>query len=127
MNDYYMEKYYSVSEKYVYGNSAPRGRILDRNGKVLVDNVGINSIYYRDLGNIKKEDIANYLNLIIERKIEASDDELKKYYLEHNETDYLLTDDEKDDFNYRRISVSDVQDLKYSRMDSIISEYSAND
>ena len=127
MNDYYMEKYYSVSEKYVYGNSAPRGRILDRNGKVLVDNVGINSIYYRDLGNIKKEDIASYLNLIIERKIEASDDELKKYYLEHNETDYLLTDDEKDDFNYRRISVSDVQDLKYSRMDSIISEYSLED
>ena len=34
---------------YVYGASAPRGRILDRNGVVLVDNIGVKTLFYNKL------------------------------------------------------------------------------
>ncbi len=37
---------------YVNGGSAPRGRILDTNGKVLVDNLGIKTIYYNKIKGI---------------------------------------------------------------------------
>ena len=57
---------------YIYGSSAPRGRILDRNGVVLVDNKGIKTVYYTKLKGITtKEEIeiakslANILNIKI--------------------------------------------------------------
>ena len=65
-HDYYYNKYLQVSNKIVYGLNAPRGRILDRNGKVLVDNIGVNTIVFHHLDNIKVKDIAIILNNIIE-------------------------------------------------------------
>ena len=37
-NAYYLEEYEKISTKYVYDIKEERGRILDRNGKVLIDN-----------------------------------------------------------------------------------------
>ena len=37
----------NLSIKKVYGPSMPRGRILDRNYNVIVDNVGTNLIIYK--------------------------------------------------------------------------------
>ena len=45
-HEYYTVKYQEKMERIVYGASAVRGRILDRNGKVLVDNVGVLNITY---------------------------------------------------------------------------------
>ena len=125
--DYYQNEYVKLNQKYVYGNVAPRGRILDRNGKLLVDNVSVNSIYYRDLGEISKDDVAIYLSNILEQKEKASDMELKKYYMERNDTNFLLSDEELEDFSYRRLSVKEVEELKLSRMDDIIKTYSDED
>ena len=44
-----------LSTKIVYGESKPRGRILDTNGNILVDNIGINKIVYKKENGIKKE------------------------------------------------------------------------
>ena len=42
----YKELLTNLTEVYVYGDSAPRGRIYDRNYNLLVDNKGVNTIYY---------------------------------------------------------------------------------
>ena len=42
--DYYQEIYQDKTNVYVKSLSTPRGRILDTNGKVLVDNVGVKTI-----------------------------------------------------------------------------------
>ena len=43
------EKLEEKTNIYVNGISAPRGRILDTNGKVLVDNIGVKTIYYNKI------------------------------------------------------------------------------
>ncbi len=53
-NDYYIDKY-KDTYKYVYSLTAPRGRIYDRNGILLVDNEKINVIRYSNI-NIKTSD-----------------------------------------------------------------------
>ena len=44
-NDYYKEKVTELQKKIVEGESTPRGRIYDRNYKLIVDNVPIKTIY----------------------------------------------------------------------------------
>ena len=46
-NIYYKEKLKELTEVIVEGESAPRGRIYDRNYKLLVDNEAVLEIYYQ--------------------------------------------------------------------------------
>lgn len=114
-HDYYYNKYLQVSNKIVYGLNAPRGRILDRNGKVLVDNIGVNTIVFHQLDNIKVKDIAIILNNIIEVE-PAGVDYQKKYYLLYEETDSLLTKEEQDLYNRRKLTLKEIEDIKLSRI-----------
>ena len=50
--EFYLNEARLINEVYVSGSTAPRGRILDANGKVLVDNIGINAIYYHKPSNV---------------------------------------------------------------------------
>ena len=48
---FYKSNYYNKilsdnNNKIIYGSTAPRGRIIDRNGNIIVDNVGIKTIIY---------------------------------------------------------------------------------
>ena len=48
----FMSNYYNMmldknTSNYVYSESVPRGRILDRNGKIIVDNKAVKTIYYK--------------------------------------------------------------------------------
>ena len=45
--EYYTKKVEELSTKIVEGSSVPRGRIYDRNHKLLVDNVPVKTIYYK--------------------------------------------------------------------------------
>ena len=92
--DKYYEKYLNMSNKIVYGASAPRGRILDRNGKILVDNVGINTIVYHKIADIDEIALAKQILTVLDYQKIASINELKKYYLLTNSGDELLTDSE---------------------------------
>lgn len=49
-----------LSTKIVYGPSMPRGRILDRNYNVIVDNVGTNIISYKKEANVSVKDEIDY-------------------------------------------------------------------
>ena len=125
-HDYYYEKYLNVSNKIVYGLNAPRGRILDRNGKVLVDNIGINSIVFYKFENQGVEEIAKILLEILEDVDEATIEEQKEYYLKYNDTDFLLTNEEKDLYERRKLNNEDIERLKKERLDKYLN-YSAND
>ena len=103
--EYYTKLLDEKTNIYVYGISAPRGRILDCNGKVLVDNIGIKTIYYNKIKGIiksKELEIAGLLANILSVD-EATIDELKEYYLiNNNDGKYLITDEEYKLFEERK-------------------------
>ena len=119
-HDYYYEKYLNATNKIVYGLNAPRGRILDRNGKVLVDNKGINTIVYHNLDNIDTLCVAKTLLTILDDVKEASIDEQKDYYLKYNNTDNLLTKEEQDLYAKRKLTTLEIESLKKSRLDKYL-------
>ena len=46
-NNKYEEKLVESTEKIIDGPSSPRGRIYDRNYKLIVDNKAVKTIYYK--------------------------------------------------------------------------------
>ena len=58
----YQKKLAEKTNVTVLGLSAPRGRILDTNGKIIVDNIGINTIMYHKIKGITtKEEFLSFL------------------------------------------------------------------
>ena len=119
-NDYYKKLLDKKTNINVLGLSAPRGRILDINGNVLVDNIGINTIVYnKNKLNVNNEielayKLANSINSIKE----GSEYELKKFYLiQNNNGDDLITKKEYKLYNERKLSKKDLEKLKYERVD----------
>lgn len=125
-HDKYLNEYLNLTNKIVYGPSAPRGRIYDRNGILLVDNKGTNTITYRKIKNNNDLTIATELANVIEIE-EASIEDQKKYYLNTNNTDYLLNTKELKLIEYRKLSQKDIEKIKLSRIDKEINNYSCKD
>lgn len=111
---------------YIDGASSPRGRILDVNGKVLVDNIGVKTIYYNKIKGIttsKELEIANILASIINIE-KASIMDLKNYYLlVNNDGKDLITSDEYELKNKRKLSNEDIEKLKYARITDDLIDY----
>ena len=57
--DYYSKKLKEITENTVLGNTAPRGRIYDRNHKIIVDNEPSSIIFYQKPKGIKIEEEIN--------------------------------------------------------------------
>lgn len=118
-NFYYAKKLDEKTNIYVNGTSAPRGRILDTNGKVLVDNIGVKTIYYNKIKGIKSSDelkIATYLVKILDVD-EANDKELKSYYLvTNNNGKDLITKEEYDLLEKRKLTKEDIENKKIERI-----------
>ena len=55
----YEKRLEALSTKEVEGSTAPRGRILDKYGKVIVDNKMIRKIYYIKTSNVSSKDEIN--------------------------------------------------------------------
>lgn len=121
------QSYIKKSNNKILGNTAPRGKILDTNGIIIVDNIPINNINYRKIGNQNEYEIATYLTNTLELTDVASDEMLKKYYLLTNDTNYLLTNEEIKDFNYRKITMNDVYKIKLERLNEEINKYTLED
>ena len=128
--EYYTKLLNEKTNIYVYGISAPRGRILDCNGKVLVDNIGIKTIYYNKIKGITKTKeleiaalLANILNVD-----EATPDELKEYYLiNNNGGKYLITDEEYKLFEERKITKEEIDIKKRARITDDMLNYSSKE
>ncbi len=113
-----LKKLENKTINYVYGESAPRGRILDRNGKVLVDNMGVKTLFYTKLKGVtvqKELEIARELAEII--NISINENVLKKYWLlTHNNGDDLITEEEYEKLKMRKITSKDIENLKLERV-----------
>ena len=118
-SDYYKDILEKKTLIYVNGSSAPRGKILDTNGKVLVDNIGVKTIYYNKLKEIDKNEeieisykLANILT-INEGTIEV----LKEFWLVlNNNGKELITDEEYELLNERKLTNDDLESKKRERI-----------
>ena len=122
----YNEEYKIKNNNYIKGKTQLKGRILDRNNNVLVDNVSIYNINYRKLKNISVIDeinIAKYLTNELELDDIASEKELKDFYILNNDVSNYLTEEEKDNYKYRKINDEDIYNLLNERLDKVINNY----
>lgn len=124
-------KYTSILENktsiYINGASAPRGRILDVNGKVIVDNIGINTIIYNKIKGITiKEELEIAQNLASIISIDGGTEvELKKLWLlKNNNGNTLITEEEKKLVEERKLTSKEIEELKYERITTdMLSEF----
>ena len=124
----YQEKLIEKTQIYVSGSSAPRGRILDTNGKILVDNIGVKTIYYNKVSDITvsdEVDIALNLASILTINV-GSDEELKEYWLvKNNNGKNLITEEEYELLEERKINSDDIKSLKLQRItEDMLNEFS---
>ena len=129
-HDYYLTLYSRSTQKVISNFTAPRGRILDTNGNVIVDNKKVPIIIYRKIDNISKEeeiDLAYKLTRVLNLTKEAEEDLLKEFYLLTNDTNYLLTEQEIKDLEYRKISNEEIKKIKLERIKDEINNYSLED
>ncbi len=120
MQEFYTEILYEKTNIYVYGSDAKRGRILDVNGKILVDNIEVNTIFYHKLDNIDESlevDIAYELAEILSVE-DGNEDVYKNFWLILNENgNKLITDEEYQLYNERKLSDEEILNLKLERVD----------
>lgn len=132
-NSEYNDKLAMATEKTIESTSAPRGRIYDRNHKLLVDNEGIKTIYYKKQNGITtKEEIELAYEISNNIDIDYSkidDNKLKDFYYKshYKECRKKITDEEWDLYNKRKLNDKDIDKLIYERLDNEISEYTDSD
>ena len=83
-HDNYVDKLNKLNNKFVYGDSTPRGRIFDRNGKIIVDNKARRIITFDKKKNITNKEMVK-LSLKVSKYIDLdysklADYDKRKYY-----------------------------------------------
>ncbi len=128
--EYYSNIYQTKTNTYVESLSTPRGRILDVNGRVLVDNIGVKTIVYRKVENITLEQeiqIAMELADLLEFQKQASVRELKKFWMVKNPeaTKQLIKETEYQLYDERKLNSTDLYALKMDRIsDEMLNAFS---
>jgi len=131
--DIYNKTFETITQKIVSFPNSPRGRILDINGKVLVDNIGIPTLIYnaRTSKEPKNEiQIALTLAEIIELPIKNSTTAMQKnFYLKlHDNGENLIKDEEWELYKKRKLTAEEIEILKRSRIsDEMLSSLSENE
>ena len=120
--NYYNEKLYALTNQYVYGESAPRGRIYDRNKKLLVDNKEVLEIVYKKEKGVS---VNNELELVkdVYEHIDLDYSKLnirnlKEYYLAKysDKGNEKITDNEWNKLKMRKLTSTDIYNLKIDRI-----------
>ena len=131
--DFFKEKVKNATVKIVLGDSAPRGRIYDRNGKLIVDNIAVKTIVYKKNGLSSSDEVA--LAYKIGSMIDVSfgklsDSDLRNFWLINNydEASNFISDSEYVDLEERRIDRDTIEKYKLERIPKkYIDSYSDKD
>ena len=121
-NDKYKKLLDELTIKTVESKSTPRGRIYDRNYNLLVDNVGIKTIYFKRDKNTSKKDLINTIKEVSKHiDIDYSSitiDQIKDYYMViyEDKVNKLITKDEYKLYEERKISSYKINELKKERI-----------
>ena len=119
---YYLEKQASLNKQIVEGDSAPRGRIYDRNNRLIVDNIPIKTITYKKVSGVSIEeeiDLAYNLAEILEMDIsKLKEKDLKKFWIINNseKANKKISDSEWSSLKAREITSDDIIELKLERI-----------
>lgn len=119
--DFYLNEARAINEVYVNGSSAPRGRILDVNGNILVDNIGVNTIYYHKPSGVTLKDelfVAEELVKITNYEYMYDIDRLKEFYsiINSSKVDSLITEEEYQLYSERKLTSQDLSERKMNRI-----------
>lgn len=121
-NDEYLEKLAISVEKTIESTSTPRGRIYDRNNKLLVDNEAVKTIYYKKSANITTEEEIE-LAYEVARNIETeynkvTEEKLKEFWYIKNKEEGLkkITEEEWEQNKKRKISDDEINKLIKERI-----------
>lgn len=114
------------TEIYIEGDSAPRGRILDRNGNILVDNELVKRLTYRKIENPNfQEEVAIAKQLMQYFSLEeGSEEECRNFYALSNPeiVASYITEEEKELVSLRKLTTDDLERLKRERIsDEVLS------
>ncbi len=107
---------YIIRDTIIEGITAPRGRILDIKGNILVDNKGVKTLVFNKL-NVKDSELINISKLIsqtISLDENVSDYDLKYYYyvLNKNIIDNLINKDILKKYEERKINSKELLNEK---------------
>ena len=110
-----------LTKKIVYGPSAPRGRIYDRNGKLIVDNKPSKVIYYKKTNKTKPKDeiiIAYKLADMIELENKITETQLKTFWIKNNreKAKSKITKKEWKKYKERKLNDEDINKLELERI-----------
>ena len=103
-------------------SSPPRGRIYDRNHKLLVDNKKVTTIYYKKAKNtsiFKEIDMCKRLITVLDIDYSKLTDKMKREYwviLYPDKANKLITKEDKRKVLERRITPTELYNLKLSRI-----------
>ena len=113
-----LKENFTYQKEYIYGLTAPRGRILDRNGKILVDNIGVKSLVFNKLSISTKEtmNVARKLNDIVSFNMSSNNEQKRYCYYINNEEEVnkRVSDEVKTKLKERKINQKEYDDYKYS-------------
>ncbi len=118
----YDERIENLTSSITMGESTPRGRILDRNYNVIVDNIAVKTIIYRKNKDTSTKEmlalahtVAKHLDIDISTLTTRS----KKEYYEASypeECKKLITDAEYEKLTQKKLTVDDIYELKIERI-----------
>ncbi|MBR3230355.1 MAG: penicillin-binding protein 2 [Bacilli bacterium] len=117
----YQKNLKKLTKKIVYGPSAPRGRIYDRNGKLIVDNIPSKVIYYKKPSKVQtKQEIklAYKLADMISLETKINEKDLKNFWIKNNKelSKEKITKKEWKKYKERKIDDNDINDLIMERI-----------
>ena len=119
--DKYEVKLKELTEKIVKGDSTPRGRMYDRNGKIIVDNEAVKTIYYKKTGLSTDEEIAlaykmgDFIDVDFAK---LTDDDIRIFWVESNpkKAKKKIKDKEWQKVKERKLTTDDIYELKKQRV-----------
>ena len=121
-NEYYINQVEKLTENTVEGSSAPRGRIYDRNHRLIVDNIPVKVIYYKKPNGVTTEQelalamkVAEYISVDYAK---LRDKQLRNYWVLKNpeKADAKITKKERQKVKERKLTSKDIENYKLERV-----------
>ena len=118
----YKEKLETLTKRIVEGETAPRGRIYDRNGNIIVDNKSVKTIYYKKPANFSTSKqiklayrVAEYIDVDYSK---LTLNMLKRFWILNNpeKANKKIKAKEWKKLELRKITSDDIDSLKLERV-----------
>ena len=120
--EYYTNKLNVMTNNVVLGSSTPRGRIYDRNMKLLVDNKSVPVIYYNNILGLSSEEEISYIYKLVDYVYvdfkDITERDIKDFLIDRD-SDKLnskITSYEWSLYDDRKLNDNDIYNLKVSRI-----------